>query len=70
VVRQLTLGEKERTVDAISELSMALGYPPTVRELAERLDLSISATYERLVRLRADGSISWDSKKFRTLVVA
>lgn len=57
------------TLDAIVELSMALGYPPTVRELADVLNLSISTTYERLVALRADSLIRWDSKKFRTLVI-
>lgn len=65
----LTLTEKIRTVDAITELSTEFGYSPTVREIADRIGRSVSATHDRLAVLEAEGRITRNPTKPRTLRV-
>lgn len=45
------------------------GYPPTVRELAEMLDVKVSAAHRLLGRLRDAGWVDWEDGQRRTLTV-
>ena len=61
---------QERVVDAIDEHQRQCGHPPSIRELAERLDVrSMSQLHRALVDLRAEGVIAWENGRNRTLRV-
>jgi repressor LexA len=46
------------------------GYPPTIRDLCERLNLaSPSTVHTHLERLRRQGYVTWVDGQVRTLVV-
>lgn len=55
---------------AIRDLSLALGYPPTIRELCNRLNTrSTNGMAEHLELLAAKGYVWWAPGKARTLRV-
>jgi len=56
-------------ISAIKELSRK-GYPPTFRELANRVGLRSSSTiYSRVSKLRRQGLVQWEPEQPRTLRV-
>lgn len=58
----------ERVLIAITDLIKEKGYPPSVREISERVGLkSSSTTYGHMVRLKMKGLITWDESRPRTL---
>jgi repressor LexA len=54
---------------AILDLTRKKGYPPTLRELAHELGVSVAAVHKHLVRLRAEGVVEWQAASSRTLQV-
>lgn len=42
-------------------------YPPSVREIAGVIDMSVDVTYHMLTVLRDRGYITWDPKMARTI---
>nr|WP_035317562.1 transcriptional repressor LexA [Clostridium sp. 12(A)] len=62
--------EKQRLVyDCIKESIKTYGYPPTVRELSNKLGISSSATQARLRKLEEAGYLKRDPAKPRTLEI-
>lgn len=60
---------QQEVLDAIKALSQEAGFPPTARELAERVGLWPSAVHRVLQQLREEGLVSWEDNRARTLVV-
>lgn len=58
---------KERMVSAIKALTDKLGYPPTVREIADASFLALSVTHGHLERLRKRGLVNWVPNSSRTI---
>lgn len=55
-------------IGSIRTLSRNLGYPPSIRELADDLGVKSSETvHGALVRLRAQGLVTWRPNTPRTL---
>lgn len=55
---------------AIEEITKEKGYPPTVREIGDRVGLkSSSATKGHLDRLKRDGFVTWEERQPRTIRV-
>ncbi|MFC3802740.1 transcriptional regulator [Cohnella sp. GCM10012308] len=52
---------------AIKALTDKLGYPPTVREIADASFLSVSVAHGHLDRLRKCGIVSWSPNRSRTI---
>lgn len=57
---------RQEILRAITHLEQQ-GYPPTMRELAAEVGLSVAGTYKQLVRLREEGLVTWRSNSNRTL---
>lgn len=53
----MTTKSPDRTLDVIRGFLDARGYPPSVRELAETLGVSVSTAHSRLVALRYAGKV-------------
>ena len=60
---------QQATLSAIARLTGDRGYPPTMRELAEDLGVSLGAAREMLLRLRTKGWVSMDPGRARTVRV-
>lgn len=62
---------RERQVaylQVIDELTKEKGYPPTIREIGDRVQLrSSSAPHRALRSLRAEGLVTWEEGSPRTL---
>ncbi|WP_271754599.1 transcriptional regulator [Cohnella sp. JJ-181] len=58
---------KENVVWAIKALTDKLGYPPTVREIADASFISLSVAHGHLERLRKCGLVSWSPNRSRTI---
>lgn len=56
-----------RVLDAVREQLDALGYPPTIAKLADRLGEAPSSVQKALVRLEREGLIARDHKRHRSL---
>ena len=65
------LGERQRKMlEFIDEIQRERGYPPSVREIGEEVDLKSPATVHRHLRaLEADGWIRRDPSRPRALIV-
>ena len=65
------LGERQRAMlEFIDEIQRERGYPPSVREIGEEVDLKSPATVHRHLRaLEADGWIRRDPSRPRALIV-
>lgn len=57
----LTAPQRE-AADAIVEMNVALGRPPTIGELATRLGIGNTSTFARIARLRAAGFLLEDER--------
>lgn len=58
----------ERIIVAINELTHEFGYPPTVREIGDRVGLKSSSTVKgHLDRLKRKGLVDFEYKKPRTV---
>lgn len=58
----------EQILGAIDELTNEKGFPPSVREISERVGLKSSSTTKgHLDRLRKKGLVDWEDGKPRTL---
>ncbi|MEK5503261.1 MULTISPECIES: LexA family protein [Bacillus] len=58
----------EQILEAIDKLTKEKGFPPTVREIGDRVGLKSSSTTKgHLDRLRAKGLVDWEEGKPRTL---
>ena len=64
----MTSRQKE-VCGAITEALEAFGYPPTLRELAERLDITVAGVHHHVLRLRELGAVTWDPHAARTIHV-
>lgn len=62
-----TTKRQKAVLAAIARWVGRRGYPPTVRELAETMELHTNDVFQKLVRLRRDGVVDWDDGKCRTL---
>lgn len=60
---------RKDTLKAISSMTRANGYAPTVRELAETLDSTPAGIHNDLTHLRAEGRVDWVDRRPRTLKV-
>lgn len=61
---------QREVVDVIRRLTKQMGYPPTIRELADELGLrGPNAVKNHLNPLRRKGWVTWQDGKFRTLRV-
>jgi repressor LexA len=55
---------------AIDHLTAERGYPPTVRELCDRVGMRSSSTVvTKLEALRREGFITWEPVKSRTIKI-
>lgn len=62
--------KKLRLLDCIKQYTAANGYPPTVRELKDMLGVgSTSTIHAYLKELYAEGIISYEATKPRTLTI-
>lgn len=62
--------ERQKEVcGAIEAAARDLGYPPTLRELAERLGITVAGVHHHMLRLRELGAVTWDPHAARTLRV-
>ena len=59
----------DRMVSQIEKLTSKAGFPPTVRELAEASNRSLASIHKDLYALRADGRVTWERQRPRTLRV-
>ena len=58
----------EQILEAIDELTKEKGFPPSIREISERVGLKSSSTTKgHLDRLRKKGFVEWEEGKPRTL---
>lgn len=67
-----SLGTTEKQMNVLTHLvdwKAARGYPPTVRELAERMGVNATDVWQKLLRLRREGLVDWVDGKARTLHV-
>jgi repressor LexA len=53
----------------ISEYIKLNSYPPTIREVAERFQITARAAQDRIVALKKKGYIKSDGRKGRTITV-
>lgn len=60
---------QRQVVSAIEQLTAREGYPPTIREVADRLSTLPSNIHQILARLRLLGLVAWDPGRLRTLRV-
>ena len=61
---------QQQVLDAIRDLTAEAGYPPTLRELGERLGIrSMNGVADHLKALKAKGHVSWQPASARTLQV-
>jgi repressor LexA len=61
---------REMIIDAIKKLTKEHGYPPSVRELADAVDLKSTSTVQgHLERLKRDGRVDFEQGCPRTLRV-
>lgn len=58
---------KKNVMTAISTLTDKLGYPPTVREIADAAFISVSVAHGHLDRLRKRGIVDWEPRRPRTI---
>lgn len=66
--KTLTAKQKEALVK-IRNLSQQRGFPPTIREIATELGISMNATYMRLKQLEAHGAIARSNNVSRSIRV-
>lgn len=67
MLKDLT-AKQNNIIEAIKDITLAKGYPPTFRELGEEVGLKSSSTVMGyLVRLKAKGVVDWEEGKTRTL---
>ena len=66
--RKLTSRE-EKALAAVRAFAQKMGYPPTIRELGERLEVSRRRAHQLLQSLRAKGAIEWDTGRARGIRV-
>lgn len=65
-----TLTRRQREVaEAIVDMTLAQGYPPTLRELAQALEIQVNAVAGHVRLLRAKGAVSFERNLRRTLRV-
>lgn len=64
--KKLTSRQKE-TLDCIIESVKGLGYPPTVREIADHFKISIKAAYDHLLAVEKKGYIKRNPTKPRAI---
>lgn len=50
------------TLDVLHSFIALYGYPPTIRELAERLGIKPTAAYSRIMQLERRGLIEWPER--------
>ena len=63
-------GTEQRIVDYAAEYMVKNGYPPTVRDITAGLGYkSTSTVFEKLVKMRQDGTINYNHGSPRTLTV-
>lgn len=62
-----TTKKQMAVLSAIAKWVKSRGYPPTVRELADAMEVNVSDVFQKLVRLRRDGVVDWEDGKCRTL---
>lgn len=62
-----TKSTKQNILDAIEILSASKGYPPTFREVADWLGISLTACNFHLVKMRDQGMVAWTDNNRRTL---
>jgi hypothetical protein len=62
-----TTDQQRAVLDALSRLSAAKGYAPTVREIADDLAVNVNDVMQKLWRLRRDGVVDWEDGRCRTL---
>tara|TARA_Y100000310_G_scaffold333164_1_gene410142 strand:- start:819 stop:1061 length:243 start_codon:yes stop_codon:yes gene_type:complete len=56
-----------QTLGALAALITEKPYPPSLGELAERLEVTITPAHKRLERLRDLGWVEWEPGKGRTI---
>jgi repressor LexA len=62
------IGPRVAVLACLSESLALRGYPPTIPEIAAAVGLrSDSSVHHHLVRLRAEGYVTWEDGKARTL---
>lgn len=65
--RQLTARQRV-ILDRVAESIAKNGYAPTMRELAESLDIkNMNAVQSHLLALRNKGYVAWEERRARTL---
>jgi SOS-response transcriptional repressor LexA len=65
--RRIPGGTRAAIVRRIRQRTQAQGYPPTLRELAEDVDVSVNVVLQHLRRLRQAGIVTWELGRPRTL---
>ncbi len=58
-----------QVLDAIRWLTADRGFPPTLREVADRIGTIPNNVHQIVVRMRRDKLVEWDAHKSRTLRV-
>ena len=56
-------------LSTVREMTAAVGYPPTTREIARRVDVSHQTVVEHLVALERKGAIRRDEGTARGIVI-
>lgn len=61
--------KQQDTLDFILDCNSSMGYPPTVREIAQKMKLADKSAYDRILALEKKGYIQKDKLKKRTIKV-
>lgn len=62
-----TTPKQAQVLAAISDLTAAHGYPPSIRRIARHLGVTVNDVYQKLVRLERDGAITKDAGECRSI---
>jgi SOS-response transcriptional repressor LexA len=64
-----TTAKQRAVMDAIVELTAARGYPPSIRDLANRFNVNVNDVHQKVTRLQRDGLVVRDPRVCRSLRV-
>ncbi len=67
-IRQLTL-KQEKILDFIKESIKESGFPPTVREIGEKFNITVKGAYDHVKAIEKKGYIKTEQNKSRAIVV-
>lgn len=59
--------KKDELLGLVAKAQIAHGRPPSVRDLAEALDVGVATAHSYVAKLSDEGLVEWSSGRHRTL---